>query len=98
MATAFSHISYTEKERVGALHFPSKDVLHSPKAQKKRFSLIEQAIDAGNYAQFKVMIIFEDSTEVREVETTIWDSDQENVYLKNNISIPIHRIHKLRFI
>lgn len=97
MSTSFAHIAYTEKEKIGHFTYPPKDVLSSSILKEKRLHSIDQAIDAGNFAQFKVMIIFEDSKEIKEVETTIWERDSENIYLKNDISIPIHRIHKLSF-
>lgn len=96
MATAFAHVSYIEKELISELVFPQHEVLHNSEAITKRMSNIDQAIDAGNFAQFKVMILFEDDKEVREVETTVWERDNENVYLKNHVAIPIHRIHKIR--
>lgn len=97
MSTAFAHVVYTEKEKIPHLKFPKKEVLSTPEGIKKRFDKIKQAIDAGNIAQFKVMLLFEDDSEVREVETTIWDEDGKFVYLKNSVSIPIHRIHKIKF-
>ena len=97
MTTAFSHVSYTEKEEIEKLNFPKGEVLHSPESIKKRLTSIDQAIDAGNFAQYKVMILFEDDYEVKEVETTIWERDKVNVYLKNHIAIPICRIHKVKF-
>jgi len=97
MSTAFAHVAYTEKEKIPELKFPKNEVLHSEEAIKNRSDLINRAIDAGNVAQFKVMIFFEDEQETREVETTIWDRDKERIFLKNSISIPIHRIHKIKF-
>ena len=97
MSTTFAHVLYTEKEIIPQLNFPENEVLHSKEGIDNRLNRINQAIDAGNVAQFKVMILFEDDHEVREVETTIWDKDQESVYLKNSVSIPIHRIHKIKF-
>lgn len=97
MSTSFTHIAYTEKEKISQLIYPKKDVLSNSILIQKRLQSIDQAIDAGNFAQFKVMIIFEDNKEIKEVETTIWERDAENIYLKNDVSIPIHRIHKLSF-
>lgn len=97
MATAFAHVAYIEKEKISKLTFPKTEVLNTKEGVAKRLTLLQQAIDAGNFAQFKVMILFEDNIEVREVETTIWEMDAENVYLKNHVAIPIHRIHKVKF-
>ena len=97
MSTAFAHVAYTEKEKISNLNFPKKEVLHTPEGITKRSEKIDQAIDAGNVAQFKVMIFFEDENETREVETTIWERDESFIYLKNSIVIPIHRIHKIKF-
>ncbi|MBD78667.1 MAG: hypothetical protein CL840_07095 [Crocinitomicaceae bacterium] len=77
--------------------FPLGEVLDSAEEIKKRSNDINQAMDAGNIAQFKVLIFFEDDKEIREVETTIWDRDKNYVYLKNSIAIPVNRIHKIKF-
>ncbi|MCB0481941.1 MAG: hypothetical protein KDC83_10955 [Flavobacteriales bacterium] len=97
MATAFLHVDYVEKEKIGSLKFPKGDVLIAEESKKKRVSLIDQAIDAGNFAQFKVMILFQDDTSVKEVETTIWDRKKGKVYLKDGVFIPLERIHKIKF-
>jgi uncharacterized protein (UPF0248 family) len=97
MTTPFAHVTYTEKEGIADLTFPKEDVLKTQEGVEKRLQLIDQAIDAGNFAQFKVMILFEDNKEVKEVETTIWERDKNLVYLKNKVVIPIHRIHKIKF-
>ena len=97
MSTAFAHVAYIEKENISNLNFPEAEVLQSVEGIKKRSDKITQAIDAGNVAQFKVMIFFEDDQEIREVETTIWNRDDSGVYLKNSIVIPIHRIQKIKF-
>jgi len=33
---------------------------------------------------------------VKRVETTIWDIDDENIYLKNQIALPIRRILEVK--
>lgn len=95
MATAFSHVHYIEKENIPSLSFPNAEVLTTPEQIKLRKSQIAQAVELGNMALYKVMILFEDHHEVHEVETTIWDADSKWVYLKNGIRIPIVRIHKV---
>lgn len=97
MATAFLHVDYIEKESIGRLNFPKGDVLISEDSIKRRANLIDQAIDAGNFAQFKVMILFQDDTSIKEVETTIWGRKNGNVYLKDGVFIPLERIHKIKF-
>ena len=97
MATAFLHVDYVEKESIGRLKFPKGDVLISEDSIKRRANLIDQAIDAGNFAQFKVMILFQDDTSIKEVETTIWSRKNGNVYLKDGVFIPLERIHKIKF-
>lgn len=97
MATAFLHVDYVEKEAIGGFTFPAGDVLHSEEAKNRRINMIDQAIDAGNFAQFKVMILFQDDTSVKEVETTIWSRKDGNIYLKDGVYIPVERIHKVKF-
>jgi hypothetical protein len=97
MATSFLHVSYIEKEKITSLRFPPGDVLRNSDSRKQRQGNIDRAIDAGNFAQYKVLILFEDDKEVREVETTIWGKDKTNILLKNGVRIPIERIHQIRF-
>ncbi|UTW60927.1 hypothetical protein KFE98_12940 [bacterium SCSIO 12741] len=97
MATSFAHIAYIEKEKINSLQFPKGDVLQEDDARSKRSVIIDQAIDAGNFAQFKVLIVFEDLDGLKEVETTIWGRDKRSILLKNGIRIPVERIHKVRF-
>lgn len=97
MAMQSSHLTYIEKEKIKNFSYPSDDVLTTAEERNKRLNMIDQAIDAGNFAQFKVIIVFSDAHGVKEVETTIWGRREHTIILKNNVLIPIHRIHKVIF-
>jgi uncharacterized protein (UPF0248 family) len=97
MTVYSSHLAYVEKEKIAGLSYPAEDVLQTEDDRQKRINLIDQAIEAGNFAQFKVMIVFSDAEGVKEVETTIWGRREGQILLKNNVLIPIHRILKIIF-
>lgn len=92
-----SHLAYVEKEKIAGLSYPAEDVITTEEGRLKRSNLIDQAIEAGNFAQFKVIIVFEDAQGTKEVETTIWGRREGLIILKNNVLIPVHRIHKVIF-
>jgi uncharacterized protein (UPF0248 family) len=96
MKTSFSYPVEVEKEKVSGLRFPVDEVLPSGELQKNRKSDLYRALDYGNYALYKVAIVFEDDCGIKKVETTIWDVDDTNVYLKNRLNIPIHRILEVK--
>lgn len=84
------------KEKLTGLLFPADDVLplYDQRAERKR--LLQRALDFGNYAQYKVALLFEDAEGIKRVETTIWDLDDENVYLKNRVKLPLCRILEVK--
>lgn len=84
-----------EKELVASLHFPDKEVLKSEKEQQLRKSEMGRAIALGNLEHQKVKIYFEDVKKKRMVHTTLWAVTEDAVVLKQNVIIPIRRIHKL---
>ena len=86
-----------EKEDISSLSFPKEEVLTTEEGKNKRKQMLEMAEDYGNEAQYKVKIVFEDQGGPKVVHTTIWDVDKKNVFLKENVTIPIHRIRKIVF-
>lgn len=84
-----------DKESVEGLKFPSADVLSSPEDKIRRRVDLERAMRAGNLEKVKYSIVFEDNEGVKEVRTTIWATTENNVLLKRNAAIPIHRIYKV---
>jgi len=95
MKNTFSHPVFVEKEEVSRLRFPLKEVLSTDAMKLSRSSALQRAVDYGNYAHYKVAIIFKDKYGLKQVETTLWDMDESNVYLKNRVNIPIHCIVKV---
>lgn len=96
MNSTTTYVPETTKEQVADLHFPSDEVLPLHEQQVERKRLLKRALDFGNYALYKVAILFEDHEGLKRVETTVWDVDNENVYLKDDISIPLRRILEVR--
>jgi len=85
-----------EKEYIASLHFPPNEVLGSPEEIKQRKTDIERGRFVGNAFKGKVEIHFKDSEGLKQVETTIWAITETRVMLKNNMSIPLNRIFKVK--
>lgn len=85
-----------QKEYIAALHFPPNEVLSSLEEIKQRRADIERSRFLGNAYRSKVIIHFRDSEGYKQVETTIWAVTDTKVVLKNNMSIPINRIFKVK--
>jgi uncharacterized protein (UPF0248 family) len=92
MESTNQYVPELAKEKVPDLNFPDEEVLTLYEERANRKRLLQRAADFGNYAQYKVAIVFADNEGKKRVETTIWDIDERNVYLKNRIAIPLHRI------
>ena len=90
------YVQEMAKEKLAGLRFPDGDVLPLFEQRAERKRLLQRAMDFGNYAQYKVAIVFEDDCGLKRVETTIWDLDDDFVYLKNRIRIPLGRIREVR--
>lgn len=84
-----------EKEDVADFHFPPEEVLKSEKDAKLLKKELERAISLGNLEHHKVKIYFEDDKNKKLVNTTIWAVTDHSIVLKQNVVIPIRRIHKL---
>jgi hypothetical protein len=84
-----------EKEQVRDLRFPKEEVLENADAIHRRRAELDRALVLGNMDHNKVRIIFEDDTETKLVETTIWAVTEERVILKSGMVIPIRRIHEI---
>lgn len=87
-----------EKEAVANLKFPHEEVLTDPKARKLRSAELERGTTLGNIDHYKIKIIFEDDTSIKQVETTIWANGEENIVLKQGVTIPVHRIHQVKIL
>jgi hypothetical protein len=85
-----------DKEKVGELHFPETEVLLSNDDIQRRTYELERASQLGNGDHVKIKIIFEDTENIKQVETTVWAVTKERVVLKHGVTIPIKRIHEIR--
>ena len=86
-----------EKENVGALKFPTTEVLSSPELIEKRAKQLKKALSLGNLDKIKVKIEFEDAESIRVVHTTIWAVTEFNIILKGDVIIPRNRIYRIEF-
>ncbi|WP_375237783.1 hypothetical protein [Aurantibacter sp.] len=89
MSTTIQHI---EKEEIKALNFPKEEVLKTKAEQEARAVILKRALSLGNLEQVKVKIIFQDSINVKSVETTIWGLTTTGVILKESTVVPLNRI------
>jgi len=85
-----------EKEYIASLHFPAQEVLVSPEDINQRKADAEHGSVLGNGYRSKVSISFQDAEGLKQVETTIWAVTDKRVILKNNMTIPLHRIIKVK--
>ncbi|MCC5930641.1 MAG: hypothetical protein JJU28_15450 [Cyclobacteriaceae bacterium] len=93
MKSGFKEIN---KEFIGELNFPNKEVLNSDIEINLRNLDLERAVALGNTDQIKVRIYFEDDKDKLFVETTIWGVTDERIILKKGLTIPNQRILKVQ--
>ena len=92
------HPTRVEKETISAMTFPRQDVISAETDRKTRHRHAERAALLGNGYQCKVHIIFMTADEeVKMVETTVWDADDEHITLKSGAIIPVCAILKIEF-
>ena len=84
-----------DKEAIGTLSFPSKEVLDEKDAIIQRKIDLDRALSLGNLEHVKIKIFFEDDASKKAVETTIWGVTDSRVILKQGVVIPVNRIHKI---
>jgi hypothetical protein len=84
-----------EKENISTLKFPNEEVLNEVVAIKERTRELDNAQILGNTEHRKIKIIFQDESNVYQVETTVWATTEKNIVLKAGVSIPINRILKV---
>ncbi|MCS6980673.1 MAG: hypothetical protein N2110_04215 [Flavobacteriales bacterium] len=80
------------KESIPALRFPKSDVLPEGEARKERAEKLYKAMLLGNGYKVKVKIIFEDLEGIKAVETTVWETSEDNVLLKGGVNLPVHAV------
>jgi hypothetical protein len=85
------------KENITQLTFPKNEVLGSKLKIEERTRRIIKGMKLGNNKKIKVKILFEDASELKRVETTIWGITDKNIILKRGTIIPIQRIHEIKF-
>lgn len=85
-----------EKEMIENLKFPTSEVLIDPAKIKERTADLERALSLGNLEHSKIKIYFEDETNCKMVETTVWAVTDKRVILKQSVGIPINRIHSVK--
>jgi len=81
-----------DKDDICSLQFPNQPLDHSKERISYLTKALQKALKLGNTYKNKIKIVFYDTTGLKEVETTVWNSTTENVVLKNGICIPFHRV------
>ncbi len=84
-----------EKEDISSLNFPAEEVLKKKEDISRLKNDLQRAITLGNLEHHKVKIYFEDDKKKKMVHTTIWAVTDNAIVLKQNVIVPIRRIHKL---
>ncbi len=95
MDSPIEQIPLVEKERISNLKFPINEVLTDRDSIGLRVAALHHATSLGNLDHHKVNILFEDAEGIKRVNTTIWAITDRRIILKNNRTIPIHRIHSV---
>lgn len=91
-----STIELVNKEAISRFKFVMNDVLQTEEERKSRLALLEKAMILGNGYKGKVKIIFETQEGIKAVETTVWQTSQENIMLKGGVNIPIRCIREVQ--
>jgi len=95
---AINNATTIEKESITELSFPKEEVIsNNTERREERNSRIVRAMKLGNTKKIKVKIHFEDTIDIKKVETTIWGVTEKNIILKQGTVIPINRIHEIKF-
>jgi len=81
-----------DKNEICRLQFPNQPLDHSKEKLNYITKAIRKALRIGNAYKIKIKIVFYDTTGLKEVETTVWNSTTDNVVLKNGICIPFNRV------
>lgn len=81
-----------QKENINLYKFVHDDVLAMDDEKKIRRAQLEKAMLLGNGYKGKVKITFETVEGRKVVETTVWQTGNENVVLKGGVNIPIRCI------
>lgn len=90
------NIVLIEKEKVSELKFPEREVLVSNDDIRVRMMDLDRALKLGNLEHGKIKIVFEDTSGIKQVETTIWGVTDKRVILKHGVLIPIHCIRHIK--
>ncbi len=85
-----------QKEEIPSCRFPRQEVLSENSGIENRRRKLENATILGNIDHNKCKIIFEDDEGVKQVETTVWATGEENISLKHGATIPICRIRDVK--
>lgn len=87
-----------ERESVEDCIFPTDEVIpDDEELRKKRARKIHRATSLGNLEQQKVNIVFKDNEGLKRVHTTIWAQTGTKIILKENMTLPVHRIVDIIF-
>ena len=88
--------SLIEKEHIPLLNFNREDVLIYAHDKQRRSDDLYKALILGNVYRRKVKIVFKSVQGIKKVETTIWGVTENNIILKNGITVPIKCIYEVK--
>ncbi|AMM51505.1 hypothetical protein TH61_10430 [Rufibacter sp. DG15C] len=92
------HFPLIEKETIPELQFGQEDVWADKESQKRRMHDLERASRLGNGYQGKVELTFQVANgDIKRVQTTIWQVDQEYVTLKSGVTLPLKAVLGVEF-
>lgn len=86
------------KELLDCIKIPRRDVINSEEAKRKRKLALERARILGNNEQVKARITFKDSTGIRQVETTVTETKEDHIILKDDFLLPIYNIYRVEIL
>lgn len=79
-----------EKESISTLSFSDSE--KTKDAIKILRHKLNRATVLGNIDHNKIKILFKDEEGIKQVETTVWATGQDNIVLKSGTTIPISSI------
>lgn len=84
-----------QKEQIGSFSFPPGDVLQDQTERSFRLAIAQKARILGNIEKSKATISFHTTEGVFEVNTTVWDVDNDFIMLKGASALPLRSVYSI---
>ena len=85
------------RKETAQLHFDNGEILLDQAAVRRRSEAIHKATYLGNLKHQKVVISFNTGSNIYQVNTTIWLTYGNHIFLKDNVRVPVERILAVDF-